>query len=69
MIERKVFCDRCGDVVIEHHSIVKAMGGLAAERFPEPLDLCESCLERFADFIRGGKQPAVLPYKMVTVTR
>ena len=33
MIERKVFCDRCGQVVIERHSIIKAAGGLAVESF------------------------------------
>ena len=69
MIERKVFCDRCGNVILEQHSVIGAKAGLAASRFPECVDLCESCLDRFSDWLRGGKQQATVPDKLPTITR
>ena len=71
MIERKVFCDRCGDVILEHGSVMGAKAGEAVNRYPELVDLCLSCLERFGDVMRSGKQPAVAVSKptMKVVTR
>jgi hypothetical protein len=48
-------CDRCPQIILE--------GGLGLEvkygvlpGFPGDLDLCPSCLERFGDFLRSGRQ-------------
>jgi len=56
MIERKVFCDRCGDIILENGSVVGAKAGEAVGRHPEPIDLCRGCLERFGDWLAGGRQ-------------
>lgn len=57
MIERKVSCDRCGDVILEHGSVMGAKAGDAVKRYPEAIDLCQGCLERFGDFMKGVQQP------------
>jgi hypothetical protein len=71
MIERKVFCDRCGDVILEQGSVMGAKAGEVVQRYPEPLDLCLGCLERFGDWLKGGRQtvqagPASDPMKLQT---
>jgi hypothetical protein len=57
MIERRVFCDRCGDCILEQGSVMSAKAGEAVKRYPEPIDLCLSCLERLGDFLKSGQQP------------
>ncbi len=56
MIQRHVFCDRCGDPILEQGSVIGAKGGEVVRRCPEPIDLCIGCLERFGDWLKGGKQ-------------
>ncbi len=70
MIERRVSCDQCGSVILEHGSVMGAKACAAVPTYPEPLDLCADCLERFGDFMNGGWQAATAPEpSMKVVTR
>ena len=55
MRETKVICDRCGDVVLERLSTLKATAGELAKLHDEAIDLCSVCADRFADFLKSGK--------------
>lgn len=55
-----IFCDRCGESILENGSIVQAKAGVVLTRHPEALDLCLGCCERFGDWLRSGKEPARL---------
>jgi hypothetical protein len=42
-------CDRCG-------AVVDVQAGGMVRQYPEALDLCKECSERFADWLRSGHQ-------------
>lgn len=52
----QVCCDRCGSIILGGHSTLHLDHGELATRHDEALDLCESCSDRFGDWLRGGHQ-------------
>jgi len=50
-----VLCDRCGSVILRGHSIIRLEAGELATRHDGPIDLCESCSDRFGDWLRSGR--------------
>ena len=51
-----IHCNRCGDVILEGHSIIEAKHGQLATQHDEPIDLCASCVDRFSDWLKSGRQ-------------
>ena len=49
-------CDRCGQNILEGGAIVDVQAGGMVRQYPEALDLCKECSERFADWLRSGHQ-------------
>lgn len=50
-------CDRCGDPLTDQPgSIVEVKAGDLVNRTGETLDLCQTCCDRFADWLRSGRQ-------------
>ncbi len=58
MKQTTIQCDRCGCNILEGGSILDVQAGSLRQRFSAPLDLCQSCSERFDDFVRAGHQAA-----------
>lgn len=50
-------CDKCGAVIAEDRSLYRAEAGPALQLRAE-VDLCKSCLEQFAGWLRAGKATA-----------
>jgi hypothetical protein len=53
-----ILSDRCGDVILRGHSIVRLEAGELATRHESPIDLCESCSDRFGDWLKTGRATA-----------
>jgi hypothetical protein len=52
-----VHCNRCGATCTAGFSILEVKAGDLANRIEEPyFDLCGSCVDRFLDFLRSGRQ-------------
>jgi hypothetical protein len=51
-------CFRCGAVILGGHSIIRLEAGELATRHESPIDLCESCTDRFGDWLKGAHQAA-----------
>ena len=49
-------CDHCGQNILEGGAIVDVQAGGMVRQYPEALDLCKECSERFADWLRSGHQ-------------
>jgi hypothetical protein len=49
-------CDRCGGVVLDQGCVLAIEAGSLCQRFPRPLDLCDSCTGLFTDFLQSGHQ-------------
>jgi hypothetical protein len=52
----QIHCNRCGDTILGGHSISEAKHGELSTRRDEPIDLCASCVDRFQDWLRSGRQ-------------
>jgi hypothetical protein len=52
-----IHCSRCGCTILGGHSILEVKAGDLANRIEEPyFDLCASCVDRFLDWLRSGRQ-------------
>ena len=49
-------CDRCGQNILEGGAIVDVQADGMVRQYPEALDLCRECSERFGDSLRSGWQ-------------
>ena len=57
-----VICDRCRAPSIENQSIIEATAGPLRGRYPEKLDLCATCSDRFSEWLRSSHgEAATLP--------
>jgi hypothetical protein len=53
----QIHCNRCGDTILGGHSILEVKAGDLVNRVEEPyIDLCGSCVDRFQDWLRSGRQ-------------
>jgi len=51
----KAVCDRCGAEIPERGTVVGVTAGELRNRYPDPLDFCPDCGERFGDWMRSGR--------------
>ena len=45
-----------GECILEGGAIVDVQAGGMVRQYPEAIDLCKKCSERFADWLRSGGQ-------------
>ena len=55
-----IHCSRCGSTILGGHSILTVTAGELANRVEEPyFDLCQTCTDRFLDWLRQGQPNAL----------
>jgi hypothetical protein len=59
MTEIKYMCDRCGDVIMIDRCLLKVECGTIRPHM-QAIDLCQSCTDMFASFLRQSELDAVM---------